>query len=121
MNTMVYTHGAYVLLGIAAIIWVTWTLKRRGLAFLIRWCGDEGLAAAWSHLLSVGVYLLHVGGLLLALRLGTAATNEVESIELLGTKIGIVLLALAVTHFLHVKAFWLMLQSAPATKPVINV
>ena len=29
MNTMVITHGAYLLIGIAATIWVTWTLQRR--------------------------------------------------------------------------------------------
>jgi hypothetical protein len=37
MNTMVCTHAAYVSLGIAATIWVTWTLSRRGLPFLQRW------------------------------------------------------------------------------------
>lgn len=116
MNTMVYTHAAYVALGIAAIVWVTWTLNRRGRPFLLRWCGDGELAATWSHLLSVGIYLLHVGGLLLALRLGTTASGQVEAIELLATKIGIVLLALAVTHFLHIKAFWLMLKAAPLQK-----
>ena len=109
MNTMVITHGLYVLLGIAATVWVTWTLQRRGRPFLARACGgDEALAGSWSHLLSVGVYLLHVGALLLALRLGGNVRTQTEAVELLSTKIGFVLLALAVTHFLHIKAFWRM-------------
>jgi hypothetical protein len=117
MNTMVYTHGIYAALGIAATIWVTWTLKRKGETFLARWLGGERpLAASWSHLLSVGVYLLHVGCLLLALRLGTAATNEVEAIELLGTKLGVVLLALAATHFIHVAAYWGLVRRLPQHK-----
>jgi hypothetical protein len=119
MNTMVYTHAAYVALGIAATIWVTWTLSRRGLPFLERWCGDASLAAAWSHLLSVGIYLLHVGCLLLALRLGSNAATQEEAIELVASKMGIVLLALSVTHFLHVKAFWSMLRAAPHEKPIV--
>ncbi len=119
MNTMVYTHAAYIALGIAATIWVTWTLSRRGRPFLERWWGDGTLAAAWGHLLSVGIYLLHVGCLLLALRLGTQAATQAEAIEVVATKMGIVLLALAVTHFLHVKAFWLMLHAAPREKPVV--
>jgi len=120
MNTMVYTHGAYVALGIAATIWVTWTLSRRGRPFLERWCGDAALAGAWSHLLSVGIYLLHVGCLLLALRLGTTATTQAEAIELVATKMGIVLLALAVTHFLHVKVFWSMLRTMPPEKAAFD-
>jgi hypothetical protein len=117
MNTMVITHGLYILLGIAATIWVTWTLARRGRPFIARACGgDEALAGSWSHLLSVGVYLLHVGALLLALRIGGNVQTQTEAVELLSTKIGFVLLALAVTHFLHIKAFWKMHeegQSAP--------
>ena len=113
MNTMVITHGAYIFLGVAATVWVTWTLKRRGKPFLTRACdGDEALAGSWSHLLSVGVYLLHVGCLLLALRLGGSVATQIEAIELLSTKIGFVLLALAVTHFLHIKAFWRMHEEA---------
>lgn len=114
MNTMVITHGAYILLGVAATVWVTWTLQRRGRPFLARACeGDEALASSWSHLLSVGVYLLHVGCLLLALRLGGSVQTQTAAVELLSTKIGFVLLALAVTHFLHINAFWRMHQQAP--------
>ena len=115
MNTMVITHGLYILLGIAATIWVTSTLQRRGRPFLARACGgDEALAGSWSHLLSVGVYLLHVGCLLLALRLGGSVQTQTEAVELLSTKIGFVLLALAVTHFLHITAFWRMHEEHPA-------
>jgi hypothetical protein len=118
MNTMVITHGCYILLGIAATVWVVWTLRRRGLPFLVQWCGgDEQLAASWNHLLAVGIYLLHVGCLLLALRYGGQATTEIEAIELLATKVGVVLLALAVTLFTHIKAYWQMYRDAPPAKP----
>jgi hypothetical protein len=121
MNTMVITHGLYILLGVAATIWVTWTLARRGRPFLTRACGDEALAGSWSHLLSVGVYLLHVGALLLALRFGGNVLTQTAAVELLSTKIGFVLLALAVTHFLHIKAFWRMhAEGQTATKKVVT-
>ena len=107
MNTMVTLHGAYLAIGIAATVGVIWTLQRRGHPFIVRALGgDEALANSWSHLVAVGMYLLHVGCLLLALRYGGAATDGAAAIELLSTKVGIVLMALAVTHFLHVKAFW---------------
>jgi hypothetical protein len=120
MNTMVYTHGGYLLLGIAATIWVVRTLQRGGWPFLVRWCrGDQPLADSWSHLLAVGMYLLHVGCLLLALRLGAQATSQTEAIELLGTKLGLVLLALAVTHFLHVSAFWGLYRTGRRHQPTV--
>jgi hypothetical protein len=35
----------------------------------------------------------------------------------LATKIGLVLLALAVTHFAHIKIYWQMYRHAPPAKP----
>lgn len=120
MNIMVITHGGYLLLGVAATVWVIWTLQLRGRPFLVRALGgDQPLADSWSHLLAVGMYLLHVGCLLLALRYGTGATTQIEAIELLSTKIGIVLMALAVTHFLHLKAFWDMRHPVKRTAATV--
>jgi hypothetical protein len=119
MNPMVITHGCYILMGVTATLCVVWTLQRRGQAFLIRWWqGDEALAASWNHLLAVGLYLMHVGALLLALRYGGQAVTQTEAIELLSTKIGFVLLALAVTLFLHVKAYWAIHRHLPRAKPL---
>jgi hypothetical protein len=118
---MVITHGWYLALGLAATIAVVWTLRRRGLPFLVQWCdGDELLAASWNHLLAVGIYLLHVGCLLLALRFGGEATTQVGAIELLSTKVGLVLLALAVTHFLHIKAYWQMYRTSAKRPAVVD-
>src|SRR5258705_13105443 len=117
MNTMVLTHGWYLALGLAAIVWVAATLQRRGLAFLVRWWeGELPLVASWNHLLTVGVYLLHVGCLLLALPYGGQAVNQTEVIELVSTKIGVVLLCLAATLFLHLKAYWALHRALPAAK-----
>jgi hypothetical protein len=49
---------------------------------------------------------------LLALRFGGVATTPTEAIELLSTKIGLVLLALAFTHLLHVKLYWRLYETA---------
>ena len=122
MNTMVITHGLYILLGVAATVWVVRALRQSGLAFLIHWCGgDEQLGASWNHLLAVGIYLLHVGCLLLALRFGGQVSGQIEAIELLSTKIGFVLLALAVTHFIHIKVYWSMygqgIKPLPVARP----
>jgi hypothetical protein len=124
MNTMVITHGGYLAIGLAATVWVIWTLRRRGVPFLVEGCrGDTLLAETWSHLLTVGLCLLHVGCLLLALRFGGVATTPTEAIELLSTKIGLVLLALAFTHLLHVKLYWRMYEagkSVPLAATIVS-
>ena len=100
------THLAYIGIGVAVTVWVARTLRIHGHVFLARGCkGNVELAESLSHLFSVGFYLMHVGFLLLALQLGGHATNLVSAIELLSTKIGLVLVVLAISHFAHVALY----------------
>jgi hypothetical protein len=100
------THVAYLVIAIALTIWVARTLRKYGRVFLAVGCkGNEELADSLSHLLSVGFYLLHVGGVLLALRLGGVAHETTAAIELLSTKIGLVLVVLAISHFAHLALY----------------
>ena len=77
-------------------------MRVHGRVFLARGCkGNDALADALSHLLSVGFYLLHIGFILLALKLGGPVRELVAAIELVSTKIGLVLVVLACSHFVH--------------------
>lgn len=96
----------YLLVCIPITVWVARKLSSNGRVFLARGCkGNEELAGSISHLLSVGFYLLHIGLILLALQLGGHATNTIDTIELLSTKIGAVLLVLAVSNFAHLMLY----------------
>ena len=101
-NLMPITYICYAAIGISLTIWVARTLRIHGKVFLAKGCkGDDLLADALSHLLSVGFYLLHIGIVLLTLKIGEHATNVSGAIELLSTKTGFVLLVLAVSHFIY--------------------
>lgn len=103
---MPYVHLSYVAIGIGLTIWVARVLRIHGRVFLARGCkGNDELAGALSHLLSVGFYLLHIGFILLALKLGGHVLGGVAAIELVSTKIGLVLLVLAVSHFFHLALY----------------
>jgi hypothetical protein len=94
------------------------TLRKYGRVFIAVGCkGNAELADSLSHLLSVGFYLLHVGGVLLALRLGGVAYEATSGIELLSTKIGLVLVVLAVSLFAHL-ALYSRLHGKPKPLPV---
>lgn len=100
------THLAYVAIGVALTVWVARTLRIHGHVFLARGCkGNIELADSLSHLFSVGFYLMHVGFLLLALKLGGHPDDVANAIELLSTKIGLVLVVLAISHFAHVALY----------------
>jgi len=106
LTIMPVTHLCYVTIGIVMTIWVARTLRIHGRVFLAKGCKDNNeLVESLGHLLSVGFYLLHVGGILLTLKLGGYAVNLIDSIELLSTKIGMVLVVLAISHFAHIALY----------------
>jgi hypothetical protein len=105
-NLIPTTHLVYVAIGIILTAWVARTPRLHGRVFLAKGCkGNDELATSLSHLLSVGFYLLHIGCVLLMLRIGGYPTDVANAIELLSTKIGIVLVALAISHFLHIALY----------------
>jgi hypothetical protein len=80
---------------------------RHGLAFLVEnFQGKERLARSVNHLLLVGFYLVNIGFVSLALRMGTRPHDTVEAIEFLSTKIGLVVVVLGFMHFFNM--IWLM-------------
>lgn len=118
INIASTTYLFYVAIGVALTIWVARTLRLHGRVFFEKGCkGDDRLAESLSHLFSVGFYLLHIGFVLLALK-GGSATNVVGAIELLSTKVGLVLVVLAISHFFHI-AIYARIHGKP--KPVGGV
>ncbi len=106
LSVMIVTYFAYIAIGIGLTAWVARTLHVHGRVFLAKGCkGDDELVGSLGHLLSVGFLLLHVGFVLLTLKLGGVATESTEAIELLSTKTGLVLVVLAVSHFFHLALY----------------
>ena len=106
LSVMIVTYFAYIALGIGLTAWVARTLHVHGRVFLVKGCkGNDELVDSLGHLLSVGFLLLHIGFVLLTLKLGGVATETAGAIELLSTKTGLVLVVLAVSHFFHLALY----------------
>ena len=72
MNTIVITYLTYLALSIGLTVWVAQTLHKNGRVFLVDvFHGNEALADSVNHLLVVGFYLINLGYVTLALRIGT--------------------------------------------------
>ena len=67
--------------------------------------GDTELADSVNHLLVVGFYLINLGFVAMALKLGYSVTGAQESIEALSTKVGTVSLVLGGMHFFNLCLF----------------
>jgi hypothetical protein len=106
MNTIVVTYLTYLGISIALTIWVAQTLHKNGRVFLIDvFRGNEALADSVNHLLVVGFYLINLGYVSLALKLGYALESTQEGIEALSWKVGMVLVVLGAMHFFNLFVF----------------
>ena len=113
VNYTVVTYLIYLPVSVALTIWVARTLHRNGRIFLVDvFHGNEGLADSVNHLLVVGFYLINLGYVAMALKLGYDVADTRGSIEALSRKVGFVLLILGLMHLLNVYVFNRMRRNA---------
>jgi hypothetical protein len=106
MNHIVFTYLLYVAISVTLTIWVARTLHQNGRVFLVDvFHGDESLADSVNHLLVVGFYLINLGYISLALKLGYEVADMQGAIEALSWKVGATLLVLGGMHFLNLYVF----------------
>lgn len=103
---VVVTYCLYLAVSICLTVWVARTLHRNGRLFLVDvFHGNEPLADSVNHLLVVGFYLINLGYVTLALKVGYEVGSTRASIEALSQKVGYVLLVLGVMHFFNLYVF----------------
>src|SRR5476649_2954327 len=113
MNYTVTTYVLYLAISIALTVWVAGTLHKNGRIFLVdAFHGNEALADSINHLLLVGFYLVNIGYVSLALKYGDKASDVQSVVEVLSTKIGVVLLVLGGMHFFNLYVFSKMRKRA---------
>ena len=106
MTIGISTYLIYLAVSIALTIWVARTLHKNGRVFLVDvFHGNEALADSVNHLLVVGFYLINLGYVSMALKLGYALNSAQEGIEALSVKIGMVLIVLGGMHFFNLFVF----------------
>src|SRR4051812_1585258 len=118
----VWTYLAYLGVSVALTVWVARTLHKNGRIFLVdSFLGNEPLADSVNHLLVVGFYLVNIGFVTLALKYGDKATDAQTAVEILSSKVGLVLVVLGVMHFFNLFVFTKLRRRAtqhPAPPPI---
>jgi len=102
----VWTYLLYLGISVAMTIWVARTLHKNGRIFLVdNFMGNEPLADSVNHLLVVGFYLVNIGFVTLALKYGDKPTDAQTALEILSSKVGLVLVVLGGMHFFNLFIF----------------
>jgi hypothetical protein len=110
---VVWAHLSYLVLSVFTTIWVARTLQRNGRVFLRELVlGNPELADAVNNLLVVGFYLINIGYVALALQYGDRSEDPSRLIEIVSSKVGVVLLVLGGMHFLNLYIFSRLRQRA---------
>jgi len=106
MTPIVWTNLGYLALAIPLTVWVAHTLHKNGRIFLVdTFLGNQPLADSVNHLLVVGFYLVNLGFICFALKSTDRPADLQGILELLSSKIGLVLLILGGMHFFNIALF----------------
>ena len=114
---LVPVYAIYVVVSVSLVAWLARTLSRNGAIFLEDVFDDPRMAQAVNKLLVTGFYMLNLGYAALLLKAGEAPT-AVVAFEVLGQKLGVLLVSLAGVHFANMWVFHLIRRRATsATTP----
>lgn len=99
-------YAVYVVVAVTLTAWLARTLFRNGTAFLHDVFADRPkLADAVNRLLVVGFYMLNLGYALYILR-ASRGLDAFEALQFLVNRLALLLVSLAVLHFVNVFVFW---------------
>ena len=115
------TYVAYLVISVALTVWVARVLSSNGRAFLVDvFAGDGEIADSVNRLLVVGFYLINLGYVSLALKIGGDVTTLQEAFEVLSRKVGLVLLVLGAMHLFNLLIFSRVRRSASKSRKARN-
>ena len=105
-NDLIGVYLTYAVLAVGLTAWLARTLYRTGAVFLEDVFEDKPeLATAVNRLLVTGFYMLNLGYASFLLR-ADPVDGATAGIETLARKLGILLVSLAVVHFVNIAVFW---------------
>src|SRR5918996_2300711 len=102
----IVVYAVYVVIAAALTAWLARSLFRSGTAFLHDVFAERPkLADAVNRLLVVGFYMLNLGYALYILR-ASRGLDAFEAVQFLVNRLALLLVSLAVLHFVNVFVFW---------------
>jgi len=102
-----FAYLTYAGVSIVLTVWIARTLFKHGEVFLEDvFAHNPRMSGAVNRLLVVGFYLLNLGYALVTLRGNSSALTPVQAIEMLAMKLGALMIALGILHFMNLYLFY---------------
>lgn len=102
---LIAVYAAYTASSLGLTAWIARTLFKNGAVFLEEvFANQPRMAEAVNRLLVVGFYLVNLGYASLLLKAG-GSENAVQAVEVLSSKLGLLLLSLGAMHFFNLYIF----------------
>ena len=97
---------------------VGWLCYKNGEKWTMELYHDEEFVKAVNNLLLLGYYLVNIGYVLLAISFWEPIQNVAQMLQVLGTRIGGILLLLALLHYFNIAALsvWHYIKVKPTKK-----
>ncbi|MBM80919.1 MAG: hypothetical protein CMJ78_10035 [Planctomycetaceae bacterium] len=111
MTTLAWTYVGYLVVSVGATIWAARALNIHAPKMIDSGEESKEDSFAITHLLTVGFYLINVGAICVALRIGNSVTDVTSAVELLSTKVGVILVGLGAVHFMILIALGVIRKS----------
>ncbi len=113
---LLFVYLPYAAIAVTLTVWLARALSRHGKVFLHDVFPDRAeLADAINQLLVIGFYLVNLGWALLLLRAGgPKVVTLTDGVEVLTTRLGLLLLLLGVVHLANLYVFHRVRTSATA-------
>jgi hypothetical protein len=103
--SVVVTYLAYLLISVSLTVLAANVLSRSGRLFLAEALGgNESAARGITSLIVVSFYLISLGVVVLAMRIPSNSVSAVHAVQLLATKVGLVLLVLGALYLAGIVA-----------------
>ncbi|MCA9218111.1 MAG: hypothetical protein KDB27_33800 [Planctomycetales bacterium] len=99
MDLAATNHVLYLVCSAAFTIFTGQSLFANGRPFLMECFRNAKAADATNRLFLIGFYLLNTAFVCITLRFGETGTTAVATIELLSTRVGVVVLTMGIMHF----------------------
>ena len=112
-DPMVGVYVVYSAVAVGLVLWLARTLFDNGAVFLEDVFDDPRLANAVNRLLVTGFYMANLGYAAVLLR-SDEVDGGVEALEVLVSKLGVLLLTLAAVHFVNLYVFYRVRRRATA-------
>ena len=105
-------YAVYIVCSVFITVYVSRTLSKNGLAFLIAgFKGNVTLAESTNHLLVVGFYLVNLGFVLMRMQTNVLIDTLEQLIVYQASGLGLVLLVLGLAHFFNMYVIHRISQS----------